>query len=470
MKIRITKTNSLKDNKMLAEVYDQLTKIPGPIKFIVENNALAFTEESFEWEIFFDACNNYRQKHNIPSDDYLIVLTNLRDCKNWFSSFSMKRGNRTAFIHSQNWENFIFCEPKYPIAYSILENVIQSKCYEELGEIFFTENVHDNTRGCMNDMCGWKSDITFKMRTGDICTDCISLLENIYENKVIVQIIEFFEFFRKNMVFNKNHQEPLSFEKHLPFTIAITKRKMSTTQDSFRKLLLLIDHFDSIIRTAVIVFGNIVLGKESFVEFTVAAGLNHHPSLGHWVSALQKISKDPSSKGLLEFDIPDSLNKHLKEISYFASEEGIVKMRNEKRGHGYISCNNDNYKSEFERCMEVVNKMEQKIGPLLSQFCYYHIISAEHIGAGKFSITALDLTGSNPSFVEKVMSQSFVSFNETPIKGNIYAKSDNGKWLSLSPYLQYGICDECQHNRVLIYDGIYMLDPFIGHRFTKKEN
>src|SRR5690606_4149870 len=312
---RITKTTSLRDNKLLPDLYNELIKIPGPVKLINEKNALVFTEENFEWDVFFSACNAYREKHNIPSADYLVVLTNLKNKENWFSSFSMEIGNRTAFIHTENWENFIFCEPKYPIAYSILENVIQSRCYEELGEAFFTNNVHDNTRGCMNDMCGWKSDITFKMRTGDICTDCLTLLENIYEKNVIQHIIEYFEYFRKNMVYNKNHQESLSFEKHLPFTIAITKRKMSTTQDSFRKLLMLIDHFHSIIRSSVIVFGNFLFGKEEFIVFLEENKLYPHPALGSWVAALQKISGYAKAKGLDSYGISDGLINHLTEVA-----------------------------------------------------------------------------------------------------------------------------------------------------------
>ncbi len=47
----------------------------------------------------------------------------------------------------------------------------------------------------------------------------------------------------------------------------------------------------------------------------------------------------------------------------------------------------------------------------------------------------------------------------TPYKGPIQFIFD------LEPYFKYTECNLCHHNRLLISDGIYILDPYIGHRF-----
>lgn len=73
-------------------------------------------------------------------------------------------GERTIFIHASEWENYIYSEPQFPIAYEIVANVLQSLLFAKLGEDIF-KYVHQEQICCMNDMCSWKPDITFKLRT-----------------------------------------------------------------------------------------------------------------------------------------------------------------------------------------------------------------------------------------------------------------------------------------------------------------
>jgi hypothetical protein len=64
------------------------------------------------------------------------------------------------------------------------------------------------------------------------------------------------------MLFNKALQKPMSFEDNLPFNVVITIRKPGTTLEPFRKMLMLIDHFDSIVRTAVLMLAGLTKTKE----------------------------------------------------------------------------------------------------------------------------------------------------------------------------------------------------------------
>src|SRR5262245_18338463 len=62
-------------------------------------------------------------------------------------------------------------------------------------------------------------------------------------------------------------------ESKLPFPVAVTRRKVSTITDPRLKLHLLIDHFDSLIRTSVIFLGAVALARNltNFFEESVAS-------------------------------------------------------------------------------------------------------------------------------------------------------------------------------------------------------
>jgi len=219
--------------------------IPGPLQFQEERSPLMFSDEAFDWDMFFQKCNEYRSTHQFLEEEWLIVITESKNIENWFSAFSPE-GERTIFIQATEWDSYIYAEPEYPIAYEVIANIFQSLLSKNIGEDLYNY-AHNTPLGCMNDMCGWKPDISFKLRTGDICGDCLSILKEVCSNEVLSQGIMIFEILRKKMLFNAVLQKPLSFEEYLPFSIAITKRKLVTTLEPFRKMLMLIDHFDSIV-------------------------------------------------------------------------------------------------------------------------------------------------------------------------------------------------------------------------------
>ena len=168
MNVRITRTVKLPQSN-LKKVLAKLIPINGPITFIEEKIPLMFEKDDFKWNSFFEDCSEYRKKNNYAETDFLVVLTELRNESNWFSGFSLD-GERNIFIHASEWENYIYSEPQFPIAYEIVANVLQSLSFAKLGEDIF-KYVHREPIGCMNDMCSWKPDITFKLRTSDICAE-----------------------------------------------------------------------------------------------------------------------------------------------------------------------------------------------------------------------------------------------------------------------------------------------------------
>lgn len=462
MKIRITRTVKLSHN-ILKKVVAELLPINGVMAFIEEKTPLMFEVNDFEWDIFFDKCTEYRLKNQFDENDFLVVLTELRNSENWFSSFSLT-GEKTIFIHASDWENYIYSEPEFPITYEVVANILQSLSFSKLENEFF-KYVHNDPIGCINDMCGWKPDITFKLRTGDICPDCLSIFSTNIQKEIIEQSVNIIESLRKRMLFNAAWQKPMSFEENLPFTIAITKRKLGTTLEPFRKMLMLIDHFDSIVRTTVLMLAGLTQTKEKMEEFLNERKLNNLPSLGNWVDALAVLAKS-NAQNFPELQLPIDFSSKVQKVVQLANDAKITYIRNEKRGHGYIECQDSSYKELFTICIAAVENIEQLLSPLFYRFSYYHTINLKRIEGNKFKVIAHLLSGSNPAFLEKEIITDFQQIEDLPIEDRFYLVTpDLKKWIDLSPYFKYGECNVCHHHRLLVYDGIYMLDPYIGHRF-----
>lgn len=462
MKIRITRTVKLHQD-ILKRTIGELLPINGPMVFTEEKNPIMFETDRYDWDDFFDACKKYRISNNFEDNEFLIVLTELKNDRNYFSAFA-ESGERNIFIHSSDWENYIYSEPEFPIAYEVLANILQSISYKNVGEDF-NNYVHYDPIGCVNDMCEWKIDITFKLRTGDICPDCLSLFSKFVDKETITQTIDIFESLRKKMLHNAAWQKPMSFEENLPFSIAITKRKLGTTLEPFRKMLMLIDHFDSILRTSVLIIGGLTKSKEEMKSFLVDRKLHFHPSLGNWVDALAFLAKENTQK-FPELQLPRDFSNKVKEVIRIANEHKITQIRNEKRGHGYIECHDSSYKSHFMQCLAPIDEIEKLLSPLFYRFKYYHIISLSRKEGKQFSVVAHDISGSNVAFFEKEIITEFENIEDLPIEDRFYLVTpDLKKWIDLNPYFIYGNCNVCHHNRLLVYDGVYMLDPYIGHRF-----
>jgi len=464
MKVRLTRTLKL-HGSVLKKALDLLLPHNGPMQFIEEKKPLVFEKDFFSWDEFFSLSTEYRTTNKFDDDDFLVVLTELHNDANWFSSFSFK-GERTIFIHAVEWENYIYCEPSYPIAYEIIMNVFDSMAFNKYPDTFMNF-VHQEPIGCMNDMCGWKVDISFKLRTADICPTCLKLLSEIAEEEQIRQAIDIFESLRKKMLFNTNFQKPLSFEENLPFTVAITKRKLSTTLEPFRKLLMLIDHFDCIVRTAVLMIAHLTKTKEDVAIFLKENYLSERPSLGNWVDALAILSSQ-SMNNDWGFQLPRDFANKVRQVTQLANDNKITYIRNEQRGHGYIDCQDSGYKKLFQDCLPAIEEMEKLLSPLFYRFKYYHVINHKRISGKKFSICSYNLAGSNPAFIEEEIFTNFTNIEDIPIENHVYLVTpDKSKWFDLEPYFKYAECNLCHHNRLLVFDGIYMLDPYIGHRFEK---
>lgn len=140
-------------------------------------------DKPLSWRELFSLCNFYREVFYIENDGFVVLLTQRKNALNWFSA---QDGSQNIFVHTAEWEHYTSVNAKYPIAYQVAENIMQSLMNINIDEIP-NPYAHLPLRGCMNDFCDDKRQIIVKLQTANICEAC---LERIKQEKVDVNILK----------------------------------------------------------------------------------------------------------------------------------------------------------------------------------------------------------------------------------------------------------------------------------------
>lgn len=144
------------------------------------------TIESLSFDEFFGLCNTYRVIKEIPDNTYVVLVTSIKNQKDWFSAFN----ERNIFIHGEGWEYYTKRDAKFGIAYQVLENIFQSQIELNINDVESEPNIHMDSIGCINDFCKKKRDVMLKLRTADICDSCIDRAIDKDVNPLILQHIK----------------------------------------------------------------------------------------------------------------------------------------------------------------------------------------------------------------------------------------------------------------------------------------
>jgi hypothetical protein len=159
-------------------------------------------QRTYEWSQFFKTCKAYREFNDIPAQDLVFLLTNAMNKKNWFGSID--ESMRNFFVHTADWPFFfkMLNKPIYPIAYEIVVWILRSMMFTHREEIL--DHVHDQPLGCINDFCVQKDQIILKMRTGDICLDCMDqIVKNDVPPPILRQIQNTLNDIRQHILFSR---------------------------------------------------------------------------------------------------------------------------------------------------------------------------------------------------------------------------------------------------------------------------
>lgn len=166
------------------------------------NVSFPHKEPVYTWQQLFKICTNFREENNIPKEDHVMLLTDQSNEHNWFGSYDESLKNY--FIQTNHWGYFFGndLDSRFPIAYEVAAWILRSMMFP--GQIETLNALHKAPRGCMMDFCIDKSQIILKMRTGDLCHDCMNILTNRDVNRSHArQLFTIMDGIRGNLLFRQ---------------------------------------------------------------------------------------------------------------------------------------------------------------------------------------------------------------------------------------------------------------------------
>jgi hypothetical protein len=159
---------------------------------------------AFRWRDLFPELQEERSSLAIPEQEFLLLLTPTANRKNWFAALDENRPFN-GFIHTSDWEHFINCDAALAIAFEVIALILQKNIFKSYSEII--RLAHDRAIGCVSDMCIQKSDIILKMRTADICPNCMEKLQSNLSAIEINHALSIMETLRVKMLFAQNFRQ-----------------------------------------------------------------------------------------------------------------------------------------------------------------------------------------------------------------------------------------------------------------------
>jgi hypothetical protein len=198
------------------EIYDTKkdfeTQKPFPMS-IVRNSIYASDEEisfphkrnTITWEELFNVCKNYRRDYFIDDCDHVILLNDVPNENNWFGCVDSTKKNY--FVQTNDWDWYLgrSIDTRFPVAYEIVSWLLRSLMYKNQTEII--SSLHKEPQGCMMDYCIDKTQIIIKMRTADLCPECLKVLENRDINRTYArQLFQIMDGLRENIMFRQRSQ------------------------------------------------------------------------------------------------------------------------------------------------------------------------------------------------------------------------------------------------------------------------
>jgi hypothetical protein len=434
-------------------VVDQLAQIfelhPGPIKLRIERKPVEIPKngsepETLAWKDVFTAMSDLATKHSVPDEHSLCLLTATPNEDNWFAVNDPDHPGRF-FIHVDDYSWVTCAPPQHVTAHYVMKCLFNTLLMHN--QINLEDLRHYQPEGCFNDFCRRKSDLNFKLRTADICGDCLEVYRSAgLSDSLFSQVCNIMEETRRLATNTSQFLPQEEIFKTWPYPVAITRHKVVQSRRPLFRFLLLLDHFDSMVRYF-------------FLAREVSEGrqptLEDRPSLGWWVDQLAQ-----SLKGAKQF----------REVVKIAQQDRVVMLRNERRGHGYMATTEDAYSEEAAALEQTLTRIEDELRPFFER--YQLVIPREiRIAGGDFHISGDLLAGSHslhPPFELKIpdnpCDRGLVDQHRVYLTDREFTR-----FHAMNPFLLHENCPECKHPRLLITDGgNQYIDAFMGHRVDIK--
>ena len=160
------------------------------------------TEKVYSWEDLFGVCIQYRMDNKIPADEQVFLLTDKKNEQNWFGAAD-KRTLNNYFVDCSDWHYYFKgFDIRFPITYCIAGWLMRKVIFSSADEML--NALHMQSIGCLMDFCREKKEIALKMRTADICDQCLSYSEKNDSNRVYMnQLMKIMDGVRSNLMFRE---------------------------------------------------------------------------------------------------------------------------------------------------------------------------------------------------------------------------------------------------------------------------
>lgn len=431
------------DKSIARKAIDWFDNFPGPVTAHL-NRAVDLTKNKdgkLLWDDIFHAMNALRSEAEIQSDHFVFLITKTPNELNWFAACDISKP-RNRFGHSGDY-SWVTSAPDHAIIAHYIIGAIFSALITESG-IDCEEVWHESLRGCFFDHCAEKWELGIKFRTADICGDCMEILKfSGATDQLMKQVTDVREAIRKLSINTSQYLDREAPFNDWPFPVAITRHKIVQSLEPTHRFMLMLDHFDSLIRY--FYFANEIINdrEPQIVE---------RPSLGWWV---QRLSHSLNAR------------ESLMEVVRIAEKEKVVKLRNELKGHGWSPHSPESYIEESARLETIIGSIEKILNPFFEK---HRLVVPRMIrmdSAGDFIAEADILTGSNILHPREI-----IHFQGNPRDSGI--RSPNLVYLAdremrhfkpISPFIMSTFCPACAHPRILVSDGgESYIDVFMGHR------
>ena len=234
MRIHLIRSNEM-DRELFTKVVDLLRAVPGPISIECNQDSMVdfdrdevmdrefparkvvsherdercnpYIAPATSWGVIFGKCAEYRSAHSIPNDQYVLLLTDVRNDMNWFATLDEVMP-RNGFINTSDWDLVIPCSPAFPIAYEVVVLAMRGRMFPDYDTAM--KHVHRDSIGCINDLCIRKREIILKLRTADICRSCMEILRAAVPMQYINHALGVMESLRVKMLYAQNFRQAAS--------------------------------------------------------------------------------------------------------------------------------------------------------------------------------------------------------------------------------------------------------------------
>lgn len=322
---------------------------------------------------------------------------------------------------------------------------------------------HEELRGCINDLCAYKPDISFKIRTGDVCPDCLGAWRHALTKGQIDAFHALLDVTR-GIALGREKAVSALLEDRCAFPVAVTWRLLRQETNAARRFMRLLDLFDISVRYAVI-----CLVAESMRSLQLDNDdtalwqqfrryVRRRPSLRTWVDALPQAADyliEHSDDTYLAASCLERINAAARDLDLIA----LVRLRNDTRGHAYTLPRRE-YEQLFSDNYGAVASLIDALECILTLDLVAVIQSRYRGDTRDFVFSTRLLKGSNPVF------ETVNHCADSPQENDAIAVVvDENRVIPLTPFVLWSECPACHHERVLVADdeGQY-LDPQVGHR------